>query len=144
MNIEPAITLIKEFEGLKLHAYRDSVGVPTIGWGHTKGTHLGMIISMAEASAFLLADVRAVEPHLDSMVKVPMSTGERCALLSFCFNLGTGSLYHSHLLYYLNAGNRTEAAEQFLRWDHAGGQRLAGLTRRRKAERALFLDKDIT
>ncbi|MGH2412338.1 MAG: lysozyme, partial [Microcystaceae cyanobacterium] len=123
----------------RIAAYLDSVGVPTIGYGHTHGVYLGMIVTRAQAEDFLKQDLSEAESAASQLVKVPLNDNQFSALVSFVFNLGAGALAQSTLLRELNAGNYTEAAEQFLRWTRAGGQQLAGLVRRRHTERALFL-----
>ena len=133
------LSIIKEFEGLRLKAYYDSVGVLTIGYGHTEGVHLGQVITEEEADEFLRHDVEWADAAIKSLVKVPIIYNQYAALVSFVFNVGTGNFKNSTLLKLLNSGNLKEAAEQFLLWDHAGGHVLKGLTNRRQKERALFL-----
>lgn len=133
------LDLIKFFEGLRLKAYKDSVGVWTIGYGHTRTATPGMSISEPEAEALLREDLKDAQGGVDRLVKQQLSDNEYAALVSFVFNLGAGNFSRSTLLKKLNAGDRKGAAEQFLVWNKAGGQVLAGLTRRRKAERDLFL-----
>lgn len=133
------LDLIKSFEGLRLKAYKDSVGVWTIGYGHTRTATSGMSISEPEAEALLREDLKDAQGGVDRLVKQQLSDNEYAALVSFVFNLGAGNFSRSTLLKKLNAGDRKGAAEQFLVWNKAGGQVLAGLTRRRKAERDLFL-----
>ncbi len=143
---QTGVHLIEEFEGLskkladgRIAAYLDCVGVPTIGYGHTKNVHPGLIITQEQAEEFLHQDLRVAEAGVQHLVKVSLNDNQFAALVSFTFNLGTGALAQSTLLHDLNAGNYSAAADQFLRWNHAGGQVVAGLTRRRQAERKLFL-----
>lgn len=131
--------LIKSFEGLRLQAYQDSVGVWTIGYGATRGVKAGMSITKEQAERMLLNDVTRFEPEIDRLVKVPLNRNQWDALMSFTYNLGAANLESSTLRRLLNAGDYAGAAEQFPRWNKAGGQVLAGLTRRRAAERELFL-----
>ena len=139
MNIGPAgLALIKEFEGCRLTAYLDSVGVATIGVGHTKGVCMGDTCSQAQADSWLAQDVKEAEQCVDAAVTVPLTQHEFDALVSFTFNLGCGNLKKSTLLRLLNASDYDAAALEFRRWDKAGGQVLAGLTRRRDAEARLF------
>lgn len=142
MDLGPAIDLIKEFEGCVLSAYRDAVGVWTIGYGTTKGVKPGMRISKAQAEKLLMDDIhRERIPAINKCVKVPISNNELCALISFTYNVGNGALAKSTLVRKLNAGRpRREVADEFLKWVRAGGRVLRGLVRRRKAERELFLD----
>jgi lysozyme len=139
VNISTAgITLIKQFEGCRLEAYLDSVGVPTIGYGSTEGVTMGDKITQEEADALLLEDLVRFEKCVNEHVDVPITQEQYDSLVCFAFNVGCGALIGSTLLKLLNAGNYTAAAQQFLRWDKAGGKVLAGLTRRRHAESDLF------
>lgn len=135
------IDLIKHFEGLRLQRYLDAVGKPTIGYGHLilPHEHFDRPLSEAEAQALLRRDLRGAELQLCKLVRVPITQQQFDALMSFVFNLGAGRLRSSTLLRYLNAGSPARAADQFLAWNKAGGKPLAGLTRRRQAERKLFL-----
>lgn len=130
--------LTKKFEGCKLKAYQCSAGVWTIGYGHTRGVTEGMVITQAQANACLVADMKQCEKVVDSAVRVPLNQNQYDALCDFVFNLGAGSLNKSTLLKCLNAGQYAKAAQEFLKWDYAGGKVLAGLTKRRKAEKELF------
>lgn len=129
--------LIKSFEDLRLRAYPDTGGVPTIGWGHTRGVKLGDTCSIEQARAWFVEDAAEAENDVLRLVRVPLAQHEFDALVSFQFN--TGALGKSTLLRRLNAGDRAAAADQFLRWVYDDGVKLAGLVRRRTAERALFL-----
>jgi len=134
--------LIKEFEGCKLEAYPDPAtsGEPiTIGVGHTGGVKLGDIITQEQADEFLEKDVAHAANAINQMVTVEMTQGEFDALCSFAFNLGVGNLKSSTLLRKLNVNDKQGAADQFLVWNKAAGKVMAGLTRRREAERILFL-----
>ncbi|MGJ3251504.1 MAG: lysozyme [Elainellaceae cyanobacterium] len=138
------LRLIKSFEGLRLEAYLDPVGIWTIGYGTTSGVRPGMEITAAEAEDLLKRDLRRFEAAVSRNVKVPINDDQFSALVSFTYNVGEGALASSTLLKLLNQGDIRGAADQFLRWNKAGGRVLAGLTRRRKAERALFLGEDFT
>ncbi|MCL8307670.1 lysozyme [Pseudomonas putida] len=131
---------MKSFEGLRLQAYQDAVGVWTIGYGATRGVKAGMSISKEQAERMLLNDLQRFEPEVERLVTVPLSQNQWDALVSFTYNLGAANLESSTLLRKLNAGDYVAAADQFPRWNKAGGKVLAGLTRRREAERALFLE----
>ncbi|ECW4903008.1 lysozyme [Citrobacter freundii] len=141
---EKGIALIKEFEGCKLTAYQDSVGVWTIGYGWTqpvdgKSIRAGMTIKQETAERLLKTGLVSYESDVSRLVKVGLTQGQFDALVSFTYNLGARSLSTSTLLRKLNAGDYAGAADEFLRWNKAGGKVLNGLTRRREAERALFL-----
>jgi GH24 family phage-related lysozyme (muramidase) len=138
------IMLIKNFEGCKLTAYQDTVGVWTIGYGWTqavdgKPIRAGMTINQNTAERLLKTGLVGYEADVSKMLKVGVSQCQFDALVSFCYNLGAKSLSTSTLMRKLNAGDKSGAADEFLRWNKAGGKVLAGLTRRREAERSLFL-----
>ncbi|MGH8384915.1 MAG: lysozyme [Pseudomonas sp.] len=133
------MSLIKSFEGLRLVAYQDSVGVWIIGYGATRGVVAGMKITADQAERMLQNDISRFEPDIDRLVKVPLNQNQWDALMSFTYNLGATNLGSSMLLKLLNSVDYAGTAEQFLRWNKAGGQVLSGLTRRREAERKLFL-----
>lgn len=141
---EKGIALIKQFEGCKLTAYQDGVGVWTIGYGWTqpvdgKPIRAGMTIKQETAERLLKTGLVSYESDVSRLVKVGLTQGQFDALVSFTYNLGARSLSTSTLLRKLNAGDYAGAADEFLRWNKAGGKVLNGLTRRREAERALFL-----
>ncbi|HFS8154038.1 TPA: lysozyme [Enterobacter roggenkampii] len=141
---DKGIALLKEFEGCKLTAYQDSVGVWTIGYGWTqpvdgKPIRAGMTINQETAERLLKTGLVSYESDVSRLVKVGLTQGQFDALVSFTYNLGARSLSTSTLLRKINAGDYAGAADEFLRWNKAGGKVLNGLTRRREAERALFL-----
>jgi len=139
------LALTESFEGCRLVAYQDSVGVWTIGYGHTKGVFEGMTCTQEQAEQWLIEDVAEAEAAVNKLVHIAMSQEEFDALVDFVFNLGIGSFAHSTLLAKLNARDIEGAADEFDKWDRAGGVEVAGLLRRRQAERALFtLGADFT
>lgn len=135
---EKGLALIRQAEGLRLSAYKCPAGIATIGYGHTAGVKMGQSIDKAEAERLLRGDVASFELSVLGIVSVPLSQGQFDALVSFAYNLGASALKGSTLLRLLNAGLYADAANQFGRWNKAGGKVLAGLTARRAAERALF------
>lgn len=138
---EKGLSLIKESEGLRQKAYLDSVGVPTIGFGHTKGVKLGQEITYSQAVEYLKEDLREAEQAVLRLVKVQLSQGQFDALVSFVFNLGAGAFAKSTLLKKLNARDYSGAANEFGKWVNAGGRPLKGLITRREGERRLFLER---
>jgi lysozyme len=136
---QKGIDLIKTCEGLRFRAYKDPIGVVTIGYGHTKTAEMGQIITEKQAEELLRADLRNFEEGVVSRVLGTLKQCEFDALVSFAFNVGLGNLGKSTLLKRVNMGNMDAAADEFLRWNRAGGKVLKGLTIRRKAERRLFL-----
>ena len=140
--MNPAIPLIKEFEGCKLKAYKCPADVWTIGYGHTSGVKEGDEITQQEADRLLADDVHSFTAGVQRLVTSDINRNQLGALVSFAYNLGLGNLRHSTLLKLVNAGDFVGAANQFSRWNKAGGKVLTGLTRRREAERQLFLKED--
>lgn len=136
------LLLIKSFEGLRHRAYRDAVGIWTIGYGTTRGVRPNMTISDEEAERFLQQDLSRFEKAINEAVRVPINDNQFSALSSFTYNVGPGAFRSSTLLKLLNKGDIRSAADQFPRWNRAGGRVLHGLTRRRNAERLLFLGED--
>ena len=148
MTINKAgLALIKEFEGFRANAYLDPVGIPTIGYGTTSAAgvgitvKLGMRISEAQAEMYLSAAINKFAAQIDPLVKVPINENERAAFLSLAYNIGPGAFAKSSALRKFNDGDKRGAADAILLWNKAGGRVLAGLTRRRDAERALFLSQ---
>ncbi len=141
---DKGLALIKSFEGLYLKAYKDVVGVWTIGWGCTEGVKRGMRITRKQAEEMLRAELAKHEKCVNKYTTVPLTQGQFDALVSFSYNLGCGAFRKSTLRRKLNRGDYEGAAEQFIRWVHAGGRVYKGLVRRRRAETALFMDDEST
>lgn len=146
------LRLIQEFEGLRLVAYDDLApnkvlkpgdaikGTLTIGHGHTgPDVVIGLEITEAEAERLLKADLDEAERAVADFTEAPLNENQFSALVSFVFNVGAGNFRRSTLLKKLNREDYEGAAEEFARWNKSKGQVLAGLTRRRAAEKALFL-----
>ena len=141
---ENGINLIKQFEGCRLTAYQDSVGVWTIGYGWTqpvdgKPVAKGMVITQQKANDLLKQGVVQYENGVNSLVKVQLNQNQFDALVDFAYNLGVNALKGSTLLRKINTGDYAGAANEFTKWNKAGGKELVGLTRRREAEKSLFL-----
>lgn len=138
---QKGIDLIKTFEGCKLFAYRDSVGIPTIGWGHVKDVKMGMSITQKQAEEFLKSDIKPVERLLNGM-GINYTQNQFDALTSWIFNLGEGNFKKSTM--YKNIVARksdVEITDQMVKWVNAGGRPLLGLKKRRVAEANMFLGK---
>lgn len=135
---DAGLQLIRESEGLRTRAYPDSVGVWTIGFGHTRGVDEFDVCDEGQAVAWLHEDVAASEAAVRAAIDVPLTQGQFDALVDFVFNLGAGALAGSTLRRKLNAGDYAGAAAEFARWCHAGDRVLPGLVTRRAKERALF------
>jgi lysozyme len=137
------LALTQQFEGCRLTAYQDQVGVWTIGYGHTGAdVAAGLTITQDQAIALLASDVAASAAFVNQAVTVPLQQHEFDALVDFVFNLGRAAFAGSTLLKQLNTGNFDAAAGQFALWDHAGGKVVAGLLRRRQAETVMFQGGD--
>lgn len=136
---DDGIALIKNFEGVRLKAYDDGVGVWTIGVGHTKGVKPGDVATMEQVDQWLREDLADAERDVNDLVKAPITQAQFDALVSFTFNVGGGAFERSTLVRKLNARDYDGAADEFLRWNRGGGSIMAGLTKRRVSERMLFI-----
>ena len=131
---------IEGFEGLRLTAYQDSVGVWTIGYGHTPA-QAGQTITQEQADNILASDLARFERGVNALcANVNTTQGQFDAMVSFSYNLGLGALQGSTLLRLHRSGDYDGAAQEFGKWNHAGGQVLAGLTRRREYEAQVYAD----
>lgn len=130
--------LTEAFEGCKLKAYRDSKGVLTIGYGHTSHVYEGQTCTQEMADVWLRIDIATAEHAVNRLVCVKLTQGEFDALVDFTFNVGVGAFSNSTLIHLLNHGDYKDAANEFEKWDYCGGVVLAGLLRRRLAEKAVF------
>jgi GH24 family phage-related lysozyme (muramidase) len=138
--------IIKEFEGFRAIAYLCQAGVWTVGYGTTringKLVTESVKITTEEAELFLEQDLKAFEDAVNQNVTVELNQNQFDALVSFVYNVGVGNFKKSTLLKKLNASKKTEAADEFLKWNRAAGVVSKGLTKRRKAERELFLSEE--
>lgn len=156
------VELVKSFEGIvdgdpatvNLDPYLDPIGIWTIGWGHAIWQGGDFVrgkenrkkaqslypggITLAQAEALLRADLLDTCRDVESVLKVKVIDNQFAALVSFAYNVGIGNLKKSTLLRLVNAGDFANAANEFVKWNKAGGRVLAGLTRRREAEAKLF------
>lgn len=144
MNInQRGIDLIKEFEGFCATPYKCPADVWTIGYGHTAGVNENTVeITKEQAEELLRRDLRTAENAVQQMVDVPLTDNQFSALVSLVFNIGAANFARSTLLKKINAADYDGAAGQFERWAYAKGVKLAGLERRRAAERELFEDEN--
>jgi lysozyme len=159
---QAGLDLIKRFEGIpdgdpsttNLDPYIDPIGIWTIGWGHAIRVGNDFLrgaanrararalypggITMEQAEKLLHGDVLDKCRDVESMIKVPVNDNQYAALVSFAFNLGPANLKQSTLLRLVNQGDFAGAANEFAKWNKAGGKVLKGLTLRREAEATLF------
>lgn len=125
------IDAIKRFEACSLTAYQDSVGVWTIGYGHTAGVKRGDKIGMYQAEQFLREDLERFEAIANKCKRLS-SQGKFDAVLDFIYNCGPANFEKSTLKKYIEGGKKTwQIQEEFLKWVNAGGQKLGGLVSRR-------------
>lgn len=146
MKINQAtVDLVKEFEGFRANAYKCPAGVWTIGYGTTAASgvgidpKLGMTISKSDAEAYLEATLDKFADKIAPLITAPINENEFGAFLSLAYNIGPVAFKRSSALAAFNAGDKAKAAKAILLWSKAGGKVLRGLTRRREAERKLFL-----
>ena len=138
------IDLICSFEGLRLTAYDDGVGIWTIGFGTIKypnGVRVkrGDSCTLEQAKSYMKHDLIEFEHTVNSLVKVPLNQNQFDALVSLTYNIGSGAFKSSTLLKKLNLSDYKGAADQFDVWVNAGGKRMQGLANRRAKEKSLFL-----
>ncbi len=138
------VDLICEFEGKRLVAYDDGVGVWTIGFGTIKypnGVRVkkGDTCTLDQAKEYMRHDLIEFEHTVNSSVKVPLNQNQFDALVSLAYNIGSNAFKSSTLVKKLNAGDYQGAADQFNVWVNAGGKRMQGLANRRDKEKLLFL-----
>ena len=145
---EAGIEFVANHEGWVNHVYKDIANIDTIGYGHVvkPGEAFPPIITKERGLSILASDLGFAESAVNKGVKVIITQNQFDALVSFTFNMGGGAFTSSTLLKKLNAGDVACAADEILRWDHTtiNGKltQAAGLTKRRKEERAVFLTPD--
>ena len=138
------VDLICEFEGKRLVAYDDGVGVWTIGFGTIKypnGVRVkkGDTCTLDQAKEYMRHDLIEFEHTVSISVKVPLNQNQFDALVSLAYNIGSSAFKSSTLVKKLNLGDYQGAADQFNVWVNAGGKRMQGLVNRRDKEKLLFL-----
>lgn len=141
MNIsDKGLDLIKSFERCRLVAFKPTPNdVWTIGWGHTgPDVDQHTVWTQQQADEGLVKDVAIAERCVNGCVTEEITQEEFDACVSLCYNIGCDAFRKSTLVKLLNAGDHDGAAEQFPRWNKQAGMELAGLTRRREAEKELF------
>lgn len=137
---EILIDKLMEMEGLRLEAYKDAAGVPTIGYGHTKNVRMGDRISEYWAKEMLREDIEEAEWQVKEL-RVARTEGQLDALTSFVFNLGINKLQHSTLLETIRrGGSKAAITREFKKWVYADGKKLPGLVKRREWEAKRFFE----
>jgi len=130
---------IKSWEQCRLAAYRDSAGVWTIGWGHTRAVYGGDVCTQEQADAWFDQDVSEAVAAVRKSVVEPISQGMFNALVSFAYNCGVGAFERSTLLRHVNVGWWQMVAQDFRGWSYVGKVWSSGLARRRMAEAEMFM-----
>lgn len=137
---DKAAAIIQKWEGIRLNAYKCPAGVWTIGYGQTgPGIVYGTRWTLAQAKDALAIEIAVRGRGVDAAVTVPLTVGQKAALVSLVYNIGIGAFLRSTLLRMLNMKSYKGAAGQFARWNKGGGSEMIGLTNRRADERALFV-----
>lgn len=146
---QQGLDLIKKFEGWFSKPYLDPIGIPTIGYGFTyylpsrkKVTMQDKSLTLQDGELMLREVLKGYEDDVLRLVKKPLTQNQFDALVSFTYNLGATNLSKSTLLLKLNANpNDKTIADEFLKWNKAGGKVFTGLTKRRKEEAELYFKK---
>lgn len=138
------IELLKKWEGCRLTAYRDSVGVLTIGYGLTSAAGIikvteGLTITQEQADEYLVKALVKYEAAVKKALTRAPNENQYSAMVSLCYNIGPGAFAKSSVVRLFNEGDAKGAADAFRMWNKAGGKVLKGLVSRREDERALFL-----
>ena len=141
------LATVKEFEGLRLKAYKCPAAVWTIGYGHTSAAGVpnvtpDLVITKDEAEGILKDDMEQYEAGVRKYVKVGLTQNQFDALVDFAYNAGVGALAKSTLLKKVNAEKFDEVPAEFMKWTKGGGKELPGLVRRRRAEVKLWRGMD--
>lgn len=134
------VRLICEFEGFRTKAYLDPVGIPTIGYGFTEGVALGDTMTQYAAQQRMGRELVKYEHGVRAACNVPPNQNQFDALVCFAWNVGIAGMASSSVIKAYNRMDMPAAARAFALWNKAGGKVFAGLTRRRAAEAALFLE----
>lgn len=146
---EAGLKLLQDFEGFSPVPYRDVAGIWTIGYGSIYGLSSHRVtqdhrsITEEEATGLMERDMKTTEDRIARLVDVPVTMNQFSALCSFVYNVGTGAFQRSTARMKLNRLDYQGCADELLRWKYAGKRVIAGLLRRREAERQLFLSEDM-
>jgi len=145
MNLDSkGIAFLHNEEGLRLNAYRDQIGKWTIAFGNTymlDGSPVkeGDKLTLTDANKLFAVKIKDYEAAVNKGVKVPLSQNQFNALVSLCYNIGTGAFLNSTLLKKINSNASAEEIQaQFNLWKKGGGKVLPVLVKRRKREFALY------
>jgi lysozyme len=135
-----AVSTVGAAEGLRTHAYRDSIGVATVCYGETKGVRMGDVHTKAECDAMFVTRLNEFANHVEQCMRGPIPDKAEVAAVSLAYNIGWAGFCNSSIVRLWNAGARTTACDAFMKFNRAGGRVLSGLTTRRERERKLCLE----
>lgn len=133
------LRILKEFEGCRLTAYKDLTGIPTIGYGFTKGVKMGDTMTQEQCDKRLTEELRDYENAVYVATLGDVSQNEADALICFAWNVGIAGMEKSSVIKAHNRGDKPAAARAFGLWNKAGEKVVPGLVRRRASEAALYL-----
>lgn len=136
---QQGIDMLKGFEGLRLRAYLDQGGVPTIGYGHTAHVEMDDVITEEQAEDFLKTDIHEAELEVQRSVPYGLAPHQFDALVSLAYNIGNKAFRKSTLVKKMVASDILGAANEFLMWKFVNGKVSNGLIKRRQKERQIFL-----
>lgn len=135
------VGFVAAFEGLRLVAYRDPIGVYTVCYGETEGVRPGDRHTLQECKDMLATSLEKYARGIEACVRAPLPTKRYVALVSFAYNVGVSAACRSSVVRLINAGQTRAGCDALLKWDRAAGIRLPGLTKRRQKERELCLSE---
>lgn len=135
---EQGLQLIEYYEGLRLSAYRDTGGVPTIGYGHTGDVQMGDTCTFEQAVAYLAADVSWAESFVHNHITTSLYQHQFDAIISFVFNVGVGNFLKSSVYADIQNANLVHVPYSLSLWNKSGGRVVEGLVNRRHSEGVLF------
>jgi lysozyme len=141
--MDEALDLVRRFEGCRLNAYRDIVGILTIGYGETLNVHEGMVWTEYEAEQALRRRLAAFMAGVIQRCPTLLAHPKKlAACTSLAYNIGLGAFGASSVCSLSKRGDFASAGDRFVLWNKAGGKVVRGLTVRRQLERAKYLEKE--
>jgi len=143
VRMSPAgVAFLQGWESCALTAYQDGVRVWTIGWGRTMGVRPGDVCTAEQADDWLRETLEEYAEELEGYLFREPTQQQFDALLDLGYNAGVSSIGDSGLMSRFNAELDQECADRFLLWNRSGGRVVNGLTKRRRGERAIYLNAD--
>lgn len=135
-----AVSTVAYFEGYVPVVYKDPIGRSAVCYGHDdQMLRLGERYTREQCETLLADDLAKHAAALDCF-KRPLTDGQKAAIVSFAFNVGTAAVCKSTLVRKANSGYpAAEWCPELKRWTLAGGRVLPGLVKRREAEYRLCM-----